>query len=141
MTDRPIRIQLSRAKGWKMPENTVKVDRSTKWGNPWRTGSPGCLGLREMPSDYRLPLPVDQKSAVNAYRIWLTKKPEWWMIPSDHMFTTRGWEAFWAAFNSQQQAVLMRLHQLRGKNLACWCKPGDPCHADVLLELANGGDA
>lgn len=29
------------------------------------------------------------------------------------------------------------LRQLTGKNLACWCKPGDPCHADVLLELAN----
>lgn len=27
--------------------------------------------------------------------------------------------------------------ELRGKNLACWCKLGDPCHADVLLELAN----
>lgn len=26
---------------------------------------------------------------------------------------------------------------LRGKNLACWCKPGEPCHATVLLELAN----
>ena len=25
-------------------------------------------------------------------------------------------------------------------NLACWCKPDDPCHADVLLELANGGN-
>jgi len=29
------------------------------------------------------------------------------------------------------------LKELRGKNLACWCKPGEPCHADVLLELAN----
>ena len=29
------------------------------------------------------------------------------------------------------------LHELRGKNLACWCLPGAPCHADVLLELAN----
>ena len=26
---------------------------------------------------------------------------------------------------------------LAGCNLACWCKPGAPCHADVLLELAN----
>lgn len=26
---------------------------------------------------------------------------------------------------------------LRGKNLACWCKIGTLCHADVLLELAN----
>jgi hypothetical protein len=26
---------------------------------------------------------------------------------------------------------------LRGKNLACWCALDQPCHADVLLELAN----
>jgi Domain of unknown function (DUF4326) len=26
---------------------------------------------------------------------------------------------------------------LRGKNLACWCPLNQPCHADVLLELAN----
>jgi hypothetical protein len=29
------------------------------------------------------------------------------------------------------------LDQLRGKNLACWCAISAPCHADVLLELAN----
>ena len=28
--------------------------------------------------------------------------------------------------------------ELRGKNLACWCKLDQPCHADVLLEIANG---
>jgi hypothetical protein len=27
--------------------------------------------------------------------------------------------------------------ELRGKNLACWCKPGMPCHADILLQIAN----
>ena len=27
--------------------------------------------------------------------------------------------------------------ELRGKNLACWCKIGELCHADWLLELAN----
>lgn len=26
---------------------------------------------------------------------------------------------------------------LRGKNLACWCRLDEPCHADVLLEFAN----
>ena len=30
---------------------------------------------------------------------------------------------------------------LRGKNLACWCPIGEPCHADVLLEIANQPDA
>ena len=27
--------------------------------------------------------------------------------------------------------------ELGGKDLACWCPPGRPCHVDVLLELAN----
>jgi hypothetical protein len=29
------------------------------------------------------------------------------------------------------------LSELRGKNLACYCRLDQPCHADVLLELAN----
>lgn len=27
--------------------------------------------------------------------------------------------------------------ELKGKDLTCWCKEGEPCHADVLLEVAN----
>ncbi len=27
--------------------------------------------------------------------------------------------------------------KLRGKDLACWCPLDQPCHSDVLLELAN----
>lgn len=27
--------------------------------------------------------------------------------------------------------------ELRGRDLACWCRPDEPCHADVLLEIAN----
>src|SRR5205085_165998 len=38
ITHLPRRIQLSRRKGWRMPDNTVKVDRSTKWGNPFVPG-------------------------------------------------------------------------------------------------------
>lgn len=36
-------------------------------------------------------------------------------------------------------AIIAResLDLLRGKNLACWCPLDQPCHADVLLELAN----
>jgi hypothetical protein len=40
----PERIQLSRAKGWRMPLNTIKVDRSTRWGNPWAVGRFGPWG-------------------------------------------------------------------------------------------------
>ena len=37
----PERIQLRRTKGWRMPADTVKVDRTTKWGNPFVIGKPG----------------------------------------------------------------------------------------------------
>lgn len=33
-----------------------------------------------------------------------------------------------------QPALLNSLHELKGKTLACWCKP-KPCHGDVLVEL------
>lgn len=33
--------------------------------------------------------------------------------------------------------TLKEVLQLRGKNLACWCSLDKPCHADVLLEIAN----
>lgn len=31
----------------------------------------------------------------------------------------------------------LNIKELKGKNLACWCKIGKPCHADILLKLAN----
>jgi len=36
--------------------------------------------------------------------------------------------------------VADHIQDLKGKNLACWCKPGWPCHADVLLKIANRSD-
>jgi Domain of unknown function (DUF4326) len=39
VTAAPIRIQRSRRKGWRMPENTVYVGRPTVWGNRWKIGT------------------------------------------------------------------------------------------------------
>jgi len=55
------RVRLSRAAGWRMPPNTVKVDRSTRWGNPFRPGEDGIETIEE---------------AVRAYRKWLRGNPE-----------------------------------------------------------------
>lgn len=38
----PDRVQLSRRKGLRMPPDTVKVDRSTRWGNLWKVGAFSC---------------------------------------------------------------------------------------------------
>jgi hypothetical protein len=41
-------------------------------------------------------------------------------------------------FGLEWALIIVRdLPELCGKDLCCWCKPGDPCHADLLLELAN----
>ena len=45
----PRRVQLRRSKGWRMPANTVKIDRTTHWGNPFVIGQDGtreeCIAL------------------------------------------------------------------------------------------------
>ncbi|MFN3891941.1 MAG: DUF4326 domain-containing protein [Beijerinckiaceae bacterium] len=48
MTERPKRIQRSRAKGWRMPANAVYVGRPTKWGNPFDESNSGgiCPAVR-----------------------------------------------------------------------------------------------
>ena len=110
MTERPIRIQRSRAKGFRMPSNTVYVGRPTKWGNPWRIGLVpcGCRSPGECShNSFRCPTAGE---AVATFRLWITQ----------------------GAYRRQF------LPELRGKNLACWCPLDQPCHADVLLELANG---
>lgn len=115
MTDaRPVRIQRKRTKGWKMPENTVYVGRPTMWGNPFHNPN-------DTPQDH-----------VYFFRWCLEVFP----VPQERI-------DFWRR-EGGNVAVLIALAgdtgaitSLRGKNLACWCPLDQPCHADVLLELAN----
>ncbi len=53
---------------------------------------------------------------------------EWLNMPAYKMDTSIGYK---------RGIIKDRLSELRGKNLACWCSLDKPCHADVLLELAN----
>jgi hypothetical protein len=120
-TERPIRVQLSRAKGWRMPPNTVKVTRPGPWGNPFVVwfGADAFGVDRWHVSHGSCHWPAPTKEAATALAV---QKHEHWL---------RSWLA--------DQIVAPRhvLHELRGKNLACWCKVGTPCHADALLLLAN----
>lgn len=42
----------------------------------------------------------------------------------------------WLLYSDKGQELLKDIDELRGKDLVCWCVPL-PCHADLLLELAN----
>ena len=114
----PERIQLSRAKGWRMPPNTVKVDRTTKWGNPYRV---------EQAQDGIWEVMTPDGRRVGRYD---TRDEATWMACTRFEYETN---TTWG------RSLIQR--ELAGKNLACWCPVGSPCHADVLLEIANGGDA
>lgn len=107
----PVRIQRRRAKGWRMPPNTVVVSRPTKWGNPFVPGIRGrtvqeCVDLYQIVANGFLCV-----SVVKAL-----------IAPQERLM----------------KAVQHDLAELRGKNLACFCRLDRPCHADILLALANG---
>lgn len=117
----PIRIQRKRAKGWRMPENTVYVGRGSLWGNPFPdTGDPGA-----------------RERCVEQYRRLFEAQPSY----RRHAVLTimRGNNERGEARIAEMSAALP---SLSGKNLACWCgiiSHGEyvPCHADVLLSIAN----
>lgn len=44
---------------------------------------------------------------------------------------------FRAWIEGQPEFIEQVRAELAGRDLACWCRIGAPCHADVLLELAN----
>jgi hypothetical protein len=91
-----------------------------------------------MPSVFRLTVDVSRNDAMTAFRLWLQGKRPSWMRPHAMMLNEDGWRLFWAAWESSRQAILHNLPQLRAQPLVCWCPPECPCHADVLMELANG---
>lgn len=101
------RIQLSRARGWRMPPKTLKIDRSTKWGNPFKIGE-----YAVEPVTRRAVQVTTAEVAIRLFEV--------------HLQTPGGATVAEAA-----------RRELRGKHLACWCKPGDACHGDVLLRIAN----
>ena len=92
-----------------MPEGVVYVGRPSVWGNPWVLGDP-AIGTR----------PDGSAWGIDDVVRWF-----------------RGYALQRAAADAQW------LDPLRGMDLACWCPLEDehgnpwPCHADVLLQMAN----
>jgi hypothetical protein len=120
----PKRIQRKRTKGSKLPEGAVCVDRTTIWGNPFKVGekirndSPLWPYIAAaFPGGARGLVsltPMTREQAVDLYSSWVIEQPH----------------------------LMLRLDELAGRDLACWCptpKPGesDHCHAAHLLELVR----
>jgi hypothetical protein len=112
----PKRIQRKRTKGWRMPENAVYVGRPTKWGNPCKVqkSKSGVFKWEVVGSNGNVMASTSTREraidmSVGFYRFFFTRNLKKWG----------------------------EINELRGKDLACWCPLDSPCHADILLELAN----
>jgi len=122
MTARPIRLRLSRSKGFDLQGlsrkfnglDAVVVARPSKWGNPFVVAPTKEPGTQFSGAAWGYVAVPTVEDAVAVFRE---------MMAQDD--------------NARGAELRGALHELRGKNLACWCKIGEPCHADVLLDLAN----
>jgi hypothetical protein len=131
----PVRIQRRRIKGWRAPEGAVYVGRGSKWGNP-------CTQIR-MPA-------LDGSEWEQEGRLGKTSGQHHAFVHPDKTITSH-----LVLDASREQAVAMYRRfieqrpslaeaartELAGRDLMCWCPDSEPCHADVLLELANQENA
>ena len=107
----PVGIQRKRTKGWRMPPNTAYVGRPTVFGNHFDKGS-------------------NRKRSVQLYRHFIRRR---WLELRNAGCTMVDIVKLQAA----HKGLMDHIGELRGKNLACWCPLDQPCHRDVLLEIAN----
>lgn len=123
----PKRLQIRRTKGWRKPVGAIYVGRPGKWGNPYRIGD--VIADSALDTENHITV----KDGQHAIRLFT----------ADTLSDVIG--------NPLAEALMAE--ELRGHDLACWCRlcPAHedgkplgvecadcaPCHADVLLEVAN----
>lgn len=118
----PKRIQRRRTKGWRMPEGAVYVGRPSRWGNCFTLvgEEPHVRILAPSAFDTGWTFPTRKAAAEHAAKAFR------WQIENHPNVT---------GFTADEVRA-----ELRGLDLACWCPLDHPCHADVLLAIANGED-
>ena len=105
----PIRIRRSRAKGARLVvQNALPIVCVSR---PSQWGNPFSDGLRTAKPEHKVAV---RAASVARFRA-----------------------ALLAGDDALPFTVADVRRDLRGKNLACWCPLDQPCHADVLLEIAN----
>lgn len=146
----PQRIQLRRTKGWRKPEGAIVVARPSKWGNPFRVvpmpRSAAGIASADGLDVYERSVAVDLFQDNLQDAIDYPDEPhctctvdECRCVGPDpggcgHCWAKDAFDPCPAPF----RWMVANLAELRGHDLACWCPLDQPCHADVLIGLANG---
>lgn len=131
----PKRIQLRRTKGWRKPEGTIVVSRPSRYGNPFKVGAlvrdPGPWNSPACPYDGFMEPGVYQASGLAGpydYEIRRIRDA----ADAVALFTP------YVVFHDDVYPPEAIRRELGGRDLACWCGVGDPCHGDEWIRLANG---
>jgi hypothetical protein len=120
MAARPQRLTYRRIRGFDLQAvsracNGLPARMATrpgKWGNPF--------AIKDVAERFHLDPQAAHDRAVALHRQWLEGRLDAGLDPG-------------RAPPSRDEIVA----ELAGYNLACWCKPGESCHADLLIELAG----
>lgn len=117
----PKRIQRKRTKGWIAPEGAVSVTRPGRHGNPFVIGGYFKMGVGNRVGFSYLQC-IDLDYLTPDYILIETKEQsvEWF----------RRYRNLYPLSNEV-------IAELRGKDLMCWCRLDEVCHADELLRIAN----
>lgn len=130
----PERLQLSRKKGFRLPLGAKSVARPHKWGNPFKVGHSYLTPMYLDPGWVDLARPGMVFYPFNESG-WRKDNPQT-LIWCETVQQAVSWFGVWTRHGGQRKAEAVR--DLCGLDLACWCPLDQPCHADVLLEIANG---
>ena len=121
----PKRVQRKRSKGWKKPDGCINVTRPGKFGNPFRLTMDGWIECYSI-----------NRTILNPWILWSATGG----FTIDDILELY---ELWANGLLVEKKFLPRppsddeLNSLKSHDLMCFCKEGDPCHADILLKLAN----
>jgi len=156
----PKRIQRQRTKGWRLPANTVIVSRPSPWGNPFTWEGDRAVWFALAVGE-RADEAGRRAMAVTMFRWWIAgaraedfpisvtwPEPRVPGMPKSEVEFSDGTRRPIADLVAGLGLVIALkdplvipqrpdLAPLRGRDLACWCPLDAPCHADVLIELAN----
>lgn len=114
--EKPSRIQRSRAKGSKLPRNTICCTRPGKWGNQFPVG----MWFRNVSGDWYVWTCGDSPHFGNQQ---VRDLPHSLDLFRDYATARAKRDPNWLA-------------PLRNADfLACWCKVSATCHVDIIIEL------
>lgn len=164
---KPVRIQLSRKKGFNLQEysksinglEAIKCDRSSKWGNPFNiVSNKNSFGILKGGTLELLKYGTTNQEAIKRSIDYFERFIKENERRLDKILHDDEVNPNYLNYSKEKYAVFdvdnkfcyfrngyewMRLTSyfinffLKNKNLACWCKKNESCHCDVLLRIAN----